>query len=153
MSWTCPCSAIHSDNARFCSRCGHQSEYRTAQAPAPVGTGAAQPGKAPIGNGWKLGAIAGVLVLGGLFGSVVAVALFGGGGARGTAQTSSNPEAGSTFQQAFEASFRKSCRQSAMLKGSSQGMADTYCDCALSVFNETHSMMKAAARCNQQIGR
>ena len=105
-----------------------------------------------------LGAIAGVMLLGGIAGSVVAVTVFGGAGTHATAQVPAqarrDPDMKSAFQKAFEASFKNSCRQSAMSSGRiSQSLADTYCDCALSVIRETHSPTKAVSTCKQKIGR
>lgn len=107
------------------------------------------------GDAWKLGAIAGSLLLGGIFGVVLAVfGGRGGGNTNGAAQTSRNTEAKSAFQQSFDASFKSSCRQSAMSSGNvSRAVADNYCDCALTVFNQTHSMAQAAASCKKFVIR
>jgi len=158
MSWTCPCTAIHPDGARFCNRCGRPFEParppETAGAPepaaAPVQTSVVPPASASNGNLWKLGVIGGVLVFGGVFGTVLAVSVFGLGTTRETAQTTPKPDTKSAYQQAFDASFNRSCRQSAMVAGgASQSAADRYCDCALTVFHESHSMTKAVAICKQ----
>jgi hypothetical protein len=144
MSWTCPCTAIQPDGARFCDRCGKPVQL----SPVPR----ANPSTS---DAWKLGAIAGVLIIGVIFGSLVAVAVFGGGGStQATAQATQKPDPVSGFQQAFDASFKNSCRQSAMRSGHvSQAVADNYCDCALPIFKETHSMVKAVAGCKQYVMR
>jgi hypothetical protein len=156
MSWTCQCTSTNADDARFCTQCGQPFELarKLEPAAAPEQPGAVQRAKSSTGNVWKLGAIGGVIFVGAIFGSLVAVSVFGGGGTAGTAQTSRNPDTKSAFQQAFDASFKSSCRQSAMRAGHvSQTAADSYCDCALSVFNQTHSMAKAVASCKQYVVR
>jgi hypothetical protein len=164
MSWTCQCAALNGDNDRFCSRCGQPfgPAQALAVAAAQVQPGAVQPANSSASGLLKLGAVGAVIVLGGLFGSLVAMGVFGGGGAHGAAQTSRNADTQtsrsadtkSTFQQAFEASFKSSCRQSAMRTGSvSQNAADSYCDCALTAFNKTHSMASAVASCKQHVMR
>jgi hypothetical protein len=127
---------MNGDTAKFCIRCG-------------------QPLKAPSSNSnaWKIGATAGALFIGGIFGVVLAV-----GGHRsdtsGTAETSRGPETKSAFQQSFDASFKSSCRQSAMSSGNlSRAVADNYCECSLTVFNQTHSMTQAAASCKKYVFR
>jgi hypothetical protein len=110
----------------------------------------------PVDNHtWKLGAVAVVLVVGVIFGSLVAVAVFGGGGsAQTTAQASPKADPASGYQQTFDASFKNSCRQSAMRSGRvSQAVADNYCDCALPIFKETHNMLKAVTSCKQYVMR
>ena len=158
MSWTCPCTAIHPDGARFCDRCGRPFE----PARAPATAGAPEPAAAPVqtsvvprasassSNLWKLGVVVGVLVFGGVFGTGLAVSVFGLGSTSETAQTTPKPDTKSASQQAFDAGFKRSCRQSAMgFRGASQSAADRYCDCALTVFNESHSMAKAVSSCQQ----
>ena len=117
-------------------------------------TNPAPPAKAAAGNAWKLGVIVGVLLLGAIFGSLVAVTVFGGGTTSATASSSQNSEGKSAFHEAFDASFKRSCLQSATRMGNlSPSAADSYCGCALSVFNQTHSMTKAAASCRQYLVR
>jgi hypothetical protein len=99
-------------------------------------------------------AVGGVLILGMVFGVSFAVTAFGTGETHQTAEKHSNAETKSTFQEAFDASFKKSCLPSAMRSGNvSQSVADGYCECALSVFHETHSMTQAATTCSQRIRR
>ncbi len=117
----------------------------------------AVPGARPSGGiGFKLIVVGGVVLLGGIFGTLVAEGVFGGGttATAQTAPTSRSSNTPSTYQDAFDASFKKSCRQSAMRMGNaSEGTVNSYCDCALSVFNQTHSMIKAATTCRQYIVR
>ena len=161
MYWTCQCGSINTDHARFCSRCGNSSEHVRESAPPPPPP---LPGPAPSAKpstgiaGWKLAVVGGVLIFGVLFGTMVAVMVFGRGESHETAQTSPaatpNQDPKSAFQQAFETSFKNSCRQSAMRSGNvSQAVADSYCNCALSVFNQTHSMTKVAGSCAQYVMR
>src|SRR5579871_219422 len=138
MPWTCQCTAMNGDNADVCIRCGRPLR--------PVPSNPAL---------WKLGAVAGALVLGGMIGLVLAVH-----GARGradagsTTQTSQNTEVRSSFQQSFDASFKNSCRQSAIAAGNiTRAVADNYCSCALEVFNKTHSMSQASADCKKYVFR
>ena len=144
MSWTCQCTATQPNGVRFCDRCGQPAQPIPARRANPVD-----------GHTWKLGAVAVVLVIGVIFGSVVAVAVFGGrGSTQATVQTSPKADPVSGYQQAFEASFKNSCRQSAMRSGHvSQAVADNYCDCALPIFRETHNMLKAVTSCKQYIMR
>jgi hypothetical protein len=128
---------MNGDTARFCVRCGKPLKPASSNS-----------------NAWKVGAIAGALFIGGMFGVVLAV--FGGSGGDNvaTAETSRGPEAKSAFQQSFDASFKNSCRQSAMSSGNlSRAVADNYCDCSLTVFNQTHSMTQAAASCKKYVFR
>jgi hypothetical protein len=142
MAWTCQCTATQPDDARFCDRCGSPMKPSQVQLPNPF-----------TSNVWKLGAIAAVLVVGGIFGTLVAVAAFGGGG-HTSDQTSPNSDPRPSYQQAFDASFKNSCRQSAMRSGSiSRASADNYCDCALPVFNQTHDMAKVVASCKKYVMR
>src|SRR5256885_2262349 len=124
MPWTCRCSGMNYDTAPVCVRCG--------QPPKPA---------SPKSDAWMLGAAAGVVLLIGIVGIV---AVFGGRGradTNGTAQTSQNTEAKSAFRQSFDPSFKSSCQQTAMSSGNvSRAVAENYCDCALTVFNRTHSM-------------
>ena len=142
MSWTCPCTATQPDDAKFCDRCGQ-----------PKQPGAMPASNQSSGHLWKLVAIAAVLMVGGIFGTLVAV--MSGGLGRGTgAQTSSNQDPRSAFQQSFDASFKASCRQAAMRSGHiSEAVAENYCGCALPVFNQTHDMAKVVASCKQYIIR
>ena len=105
--------------------------------------------------GWKIGVVAGVLVMGAIFGSLVAVTMSGAGKpATANAASPAAQEAKSGFQQAFDSSFKNSCRQAAMRNGSiTQAVADSYCDCALSVFKETHSTANIIQTCRQRLGR
>jgi hypothetical protein len=71
-----------------------------------------------------------------------------------TSETHSDAGAKTSFQEAFDDNFKSSCRQSAMRSGGvSQSVADSYCDCALSVYHETNSMTKAAQTCSQRVKR
>ena len=149
MSRICQCSTSNDDNARFCYRCGASFEAMQ-QAPAAV------PAKPAGSNAWKFGLIGGVVVLGGLCGVSMAVlgSRAGGGTTQETFPTSRSTDTKSSFQEAFEASFKRSCRQSAMRSGNvSESTANSYCDCALNVFHQSHSMTKAAATCRQYVGR
>lgn len=169
MSWICQCSAPNTDDDRFCIQCG-QPFQQAAPPPAmePV-IPAIEPGRAspqqpgfvpgampfskPPGNGlaWKLGVVASVLVLGGIFGSVLAVMVFGHGT---TARANPNPapEPKTAFQESFDTSFKSSCRDAAMRSGKiSQAAADRYCDCALNVFHQTHSPANIIQSCRQQL--
>lgn len=142
MPWICSCTATQPDGVRFCDRCGQPANPVRRANPVDSHT-------------WKLGAVAVVLVVGLIFGTLVAVAVFGGGGStQTTAQASPKVDSGSSYQQAFDASFKNSCRQSAMRSGHvSQAVADNYCDCALPIFKETHNMFKAATSCKQYVMR
>jgi hypothetical protein len=113
----------------------------------------AQPAKASTGNaGWMIGIVCGVIGIGVIFGTLVAPVVFGSKSADGTEQTSSTPSAKSKFTEAFDASFKRSCVQTAMNAGRvSHASAENYCDCALSAFHESHSMSKASASCKQYI--
>ena len=151
MSWKCTCRASNEDYAAFCSKCGCLNEFAGLHHPASI---LEQPAKATGIAGWQLMSVGGVLILGLVFGVLFAVTAFGTGETRQTADTHSNAETKSTFQEAFDASFMKSCRQSAMRSGNaSQSLVDSYCECALSVFHETHSMTQAATTCSQRIRR
>src|SRR5579871_1165297 len=115
MSWTCQCSAVNDDSARFCNRCGLQFGATPALPPdvAPMQPGAV-PGARPSGGiGFKLIVVGGVVLLGGIFGTLVAEGVFGGGttATAQTAPTSRSSNTPSTYQDAFDASFKKSCRQ------------------------------------------
>lgn len=143
MPWTCQCTVLNSDTAQACIRCGRPLRPASSKSDA-----------------WKLGAIAGALLFGGIFGVGLAVFVIGRGGdtngtaQAATAQTSRNTEAKSPFQESFDASFKNSCRQSSISFGKvSRAVADNYCDCALTVFNKTHSMTEAAASCKKYIFR
>jgi len=160
MPWTCSCSATNADSARFCSRCGQPLDApswpeSTAVPPPPI-PGAQRPQPAG-GLGLKIGIIAGVLLIGGMFGTMVARAVFGGGSpvsASAPARSSSTTDPNSSFQAAFDASFKNTCRQSAMRSGHvSSSTADMYCDCALNAFHQHHNMLKAAETCRAYIGR
>jgi hypothetical protein len=71
-----------------------------------------------------------------------------------TSETHSDAGAKTSFQEAFDDTFKSSCRQSAMRSGHvSQSVADSYCDCALSVYHETSSMTRAAQTCSQRVKR
>jgi hypothetical protein len=71
-----------------------------------------------------------------------------------TSERHSDAIAKTSFQEAFDDSFKNSCRQSAMRSGHvSQSVADSYCDCALSVYHETNSMTKATQTCSQRVKR
>lgn len=102
MSWTRHCSEANPDSARFCSRCGQQ----TAPLLQP---GAAPAAKSSNGDFWKLGVVVGVIVLGGIFGTLVAVSVFGGCGAHTAFPTSRAAQTKAdrklTVQQAFDAGF------------------------------------------------
>ena len=157
MPWICPCTASNEDFVRFCCKCGNPCELAQVPKPASARVRPAKTVPAPAFSsiaGWKLAAIGGVLLLGTVFGGLVAVTVFGGQDPRQTAETHLNGNAKGGVQEAFETSFKSSCRQSAMRSGHvSQAVADTYCDCALSVFQQTHSMTKAAQTCSQRIAR
>jgi hypothetical protein len=123
-----------------------------APAPNPV---LIVPLKPPSnGMGWKLGAIGAVLVLGVIFGSLVAVLVFGRGSvsaSNSTPSAASNSQPGS-FQQAFDGSFKNSCKQAAMRSGRvSSTAAEGYCDCALSVFKRTHNALEVVESCKQHL--
>jgi len=152
MPWKCACNASNEDYAAFCSTCCRPNEFAVVPPSAATPT---QPAKASTGiAAWQLMAVAGVLILGMVFGLSFAVTAFSTGEARQTAETHSNAETKSAFQEAFDASFKKSCQQSAMRSGNvSQSRADRYCECALSVFHETHSMTQAATTCSQRVRR
>jgi hypothetical protein len=142
MSWICQCTAAQADDARFCERCGQPKQ------PSPV------QGTNQFSGVSKLAAVAVVLVVGGIFGTVVAVSVFGSRGGETSAPTSAKPASTSTFQQAFDTSFKATCRQSAMSSGNiSRATADYYCDCALPIFKQTHDMAKTIASCKQYIMR
>jgi len=149
MPWICTCGTSNQDTVRSCPTCSAPCElarvHTSAPAPASTFGGIA---------GWKLAAIGGVLVFGLVCGCAVAVAVFGTHDTGQTAQVASSGESKGAFQDAFETSFKSSCRQSAMRSGHvSQAVADRYCECALPIFERTHSMMKAAQTCSQQIRR
>ena len=157
MPWKCACNASNEDYAVFCSTCGLPKELGDVLPPAST---PAQPAKASTGiAGWQLMAVGGVLILGMVFGVSVAVSAFGNGETHQTAETHSNADtkntdAKSTFREAFDDGFKRSCRQSAMRSPNvSQSLADSYCECALSVFHETHSMTQAATTCSQRVRR
>jgi hypothetical protein len=154
MPWLCTCNAWNEEFAPACRACG-QPAPSPASAPAqPINVPLPQPSRGIAG--WQLAAIGGVLVLGTVFGVSFAVAIFGTGSTPPTPETRTvaAAPAKSTFENAFDASFKNSCRQSAMRSGYvSQDLADRYCDCALSVFHETHSMIKTAETCRQRLTR
>ena len=152
MPWKCACNANNEDFAAQCSLCGRPNQFVAISQPS---TTPVQPAKSSGGiAGWQVLAVAGVLILGMVFGVSFAVSAFGTGAPRPAAETPSTPEPKSAFQESFDASFKSSCRQSAMRSGNvSQSVADRYCECALSVFHETHSMTQAASTCSQRIRR
>jgi hypothetical protein len=152
MAWKCACNASNEDWALHCSECCRAKEI--AAVPAQ-GSTPAQPPKAFGGiAGWQVMAVGGVLILGIVFGVSFAVAAFGTGERRATAETQSSAATKSGFQEAFDESFKTSCRQSAMRTATiSQSVADRYCECALTVFHETHSMTQAATTCSQRVRR
>jgi hypothetical protein len=143
MSWICQCTAAQPDDARFCERCGQPRQ------PSPVqGTNQFSSGV------WKLAAVGVVLIVGCVFGTALAVTVFGGRSGETSARTSSNPGSTSTFQQAFDTSFKASCQHSAMISGNvSRTSAENYCACALPIFKQTHDMGKIVASCKQYIMR
>src|SRR4051812_11191618 len=96
MSWTCPCTAIQPDGARFCDRCGKPMQL----SPVPR----ANPSTS---HAWKLGAIAGVLIVGVIFGSLVAMAVFGGGSTQATAQATPRAGPGIRVSASFRRQFQK----------------------------------------------
>ena len=148
MPWTCACTATNGDGAQFCNHCGRP--FAPVSSPPPMPPGPGRPAPAFTGLGWKIGAIAGVLVAGAIVGTLVAT--MGAGSTQPAAQTSAGAIAStkSAFQQSFDASFQRSCRQSAMRSGRvSQATADRYCECALSVLHDTHSMTKVVDKCKQ----
>ena len=162
MPWTCQCSYTNGDQARFCNGCGQPFGGARPAEPTPPPPLDALTAAGPIRNEkvtdgiapWKLGVVGGVLVLGLIFGTMVATIMFGPSSARATASTSPTQSVKSAFQSSFEASFKNSCRQSAMRSGGiTQSQADSYCDCTLSVLNETHSMTKAVQTCAKRISR
>jgi hypothetical protein len=143
MSWICQCASAQPDDARFCDRCGQPKQ------PSPV-----QGTNALSSDVLKLVAIVAVLLVGCIFGTVVAATSFRSRGNETSAQTSSPPDSRSTFQQTFDASFKASCQHSAMIAGRiSRSSAENYCDCALPIFKQTHDMSKAAASCKQYVFR
>src|SRR5262249_6290124 len=119
--------------------------------PPPVPSVPVQPARAANASlGWKIGAIGVVLVLGVIFGTMVAAIDSGAGSNPAAVTTSPGMDVKSAFQQSFDGSFQRSCRASAMRSGNvSQSTADRYCECALSVFHETHSMSKVVEKCKQ----
>ena len=147
MSWTCQCTAAQPDDSKFCDHCGQPKPNRPVPAQVPANNAVL-----------KLAAVAGVLVVGGIFGTVVAVTAFGGrsgqAGSPASATASSHSDPKSAYQQAFETTFKTSCRQAAMRSGSvSRTAADNYCDCALPVFQQTHDMGKVIASCKKYVMR
>src|SRR5437764_981956 len=139
MSWSCPCTAINGDEVAICSRCGHLA----AHMQPPVVQAAMQPGMVPPPpnpdkgiKGWQICIIAGVLVFGGVFGTLVAVKMSSVATAiesvSGSASASSSADTKSVFQESFDNSFKRTCRMSATRSGNvSAAVADSYCDCAL----------------------
>jgi hypothetical protein len=127
---------MNSDTAEACIRCG-------------------KPLKPPPSNGtaWKLGAIGGALLIGGVFG--IAMAVSGSRSSTSAAAEASQSQPGkSAFQQSFDASFKNSCQATAMRAGNvSRAVAENYCSCALEVFNKTHSMSQASASCKKYVFR
>lgn len=107
---------MNHDLAEACIRCG-----RLQKQPSYDSTG------------WKLGAIAGALLIGGIVG--LSLGVFGNkssGDTSTTAPSSRSTGERSPFQQSFDASFKNSCRAGAMRSGGvSRAVADNYCDCAL----------------------
>jgi hypothetical protein len=98
----------------------------------------------------KLVAIVGVLLVGCVFGTVVAVTAFGSHETNAQTSSSSNPKA--TFEQPFDASFLSSCQRSAMNSGHiSRAAAEYYCECALPIFKQTHDMAKTASSCSKYL--
>ncbi|HTS30128.1 MAG TPA: hypothetical protein VMH81_29855 [Bryobacteraceae bacterium] len=138
MPWTCQCTAMNDDAAEACIRCG-----RLLKQPSYDGTA------------WKLGAIAGALLIGGIVG--LSLGVFGDkntADASTTAQAGRKTEEKSAFQESFDTSFKASCRTSAMSAGGvTRAVADNYCDCALQSFHKNHSMTQAAAECKKYVFR
>jgi hypothetical protein len=159
MSWTCQCAAINADGAAFCGQCHHPFIPASAPPPPPppaVPFGAVPPPRTSSnGLGLKIGAVAGVLLLGVIFGTLVAEMGSNGSTATdSTARSTSGTDVKSMFQQSFDSSFERSCRVSALRGGKvTQDAADRYCDCALRVLHETHSMTKVVERCRQYVVR
>lgn len=148
MPWTCRCALVNPDEGRFCTRCGDPNP-----SPMPALPRVIKPPRRSLRGGWMLGAVLGVMLLGCVFGTVMAITVFGArkGGSQSSGRTA---ESKSRFQQAFEASFKNSCKQSAMRSsGIPSGSADSYCNCALSAFNRSHSLTSAATSCKQYIVR
>ncbi len=137
MPWTCQCTAMNFDTAEACVRCGRllkQPSYNT--------------------TGWKVVFVLGALFLGGMVG--LSMGAFGSRHNPDTvaAQSRAASAEPSAFRQSFDASFRNSCRASAMHAGNvSRAVADNYCTCALESFHKTHSMSQAAADCKKYVFR
>lgn len=142
MPWTCPCTAAQPDDARFCDRCGQPKQ------PSPV------PATNQSGPLLKIVAVVAVLVVGCVFGTVIAVTAFGSRGGQASAQTNSSPDSKSRFEEAFDARFKSSYQSTAMNNGKlSRASAENYCSCALPIFKQTHYMGKTAASCQKYIVR
>jgi hypothetical protein len=143
MSWICRCTAAQADDARFCDRCGQPKQPVPAQGANPFSSDVV-----------KLVAIVGVLFVGCIFGTVVAATSFRSRGTETSAPAASTADAKSAFQQSFDASFKASCRHSAMIAGNiSRSSAENYCECALTTFKQTHDMAKSTASCKQYVFR
>jgi len=171
MSWQCQCGGTNDNSDVYCNWCGRPSAQAgsaqqgadAARTPAVTNFlgqpaeshGAAsymQPVKPPASSaGWKIGLIACVLALGVVFGGLVGNVVFRRADA---ASATPAPDKQSTFQQAFDVSFRNSCRQSAMRSASiSRAAAESYCDCALSVIKQKGSAAAIIQTCKQRLGR
>ena len=138
MPWICQCTAMNDDTAEACIRCGRllkQPSYNT--------------------TGWKLVAVAAALFVGGVVG--LSLGVFGNRSTKDTtttAQSAPDTKEPSPFRQSFDASFKNSCRTSAMSAGRiTQAVADNYCTCALESFHKSHSMSQAAAECQKYVFR
>jgi hypothetical protein len=55
------------------------------------------------------------------------------------------------FQESFDKNFRESCRSGAIKNGAAPGVADQYCECALTQYKETKSMDNATKTCLAQV--
>jgi hypothetical protein len=150
----CSCGAPNPDGARFCGRCGNQMQAGIQQQPGAPPPGMSYPPPyqpyqpapvppKPSNAGKIIGIVVGVILLLGVIG-VIGVALF-------VRSVAKNPEVMSTFQQSFDNSFKKSCQDAAISKGAARPAAESYCECALGVFKQTHSTDKAAASCKQNL--
>jgi hypothetical protein len=116
-------------------------------------TAQVQPPNQAGDGAWKVLAVVGVLGVGGLFGTVVAVTAFGNRGGQASAPTEAKTVTRSSFEDAFDASFKASCQSSAMRSNVSRATAENYCSCALPVFHKTHDMRKTALECRKYLVR
>jgi hypothetical protein len=156
MSQQCVCGMMNTTGDKFCMGCGRPVTPAVSPsvtvdpftgkpqppAPKPAGTGA----------GLKLALIFGVL-FGVLAGLAVAIAMYGRSAAASlTSGTAAAATTRSTYQEAFDRSFRNSCKSAAMRGGRvSSSAADAYCDCALSVYKQKGFGTGIVAACKDKL--